>query len=1093
VAPFRGLTNATIECWIRWDEFGSIRRAYNYGKPRHDLSLAARNGNALGLVVTEPGHDVRWLEEPACLELGVWHHVAAITGPDGLRLVLDGVSLPATGGAAGSFAHAAGDGVFYLGRTVTDRDNEALFKGALDEFRVWNRVRSEEEIRRDLFRRVLPGEPGLVFATGFEPGEPVLAAGAAGVQLRGAARLVAAELPSAEAVLGTCLASGRVVNERGRPVEGALVVVRAGDRRLTAASTDPDGRFRLRLRLTADTALQLEALHPEGQVRQEAPVVVPAGARTADLGELRLAGGPPQPFRDELLRVAGSEEAAVREAADRLLRRLPAAARAPMAPGPPRQSGFGFVAGMLTAFSVMHALLFAFQPTARNHFYFAVVSGIAAAMSWPALGLDRFTQHWLALLTLLTLRLFQLLFTPEAPPRLRGLAQAAVAVLAVKLVDQFVLGLPGILVVPARGVGAVVTLICAVRIGRIALQAWQAGQEGARLIAGGVIAFLVLPAIPLAVPGFGGMSFSQLGVVLFFGSTSVHLARTFALASRRLEQQTEELTASNDNLRAANEEIENQKQQLAEAKEAADAANQAKSQFLASMSHELRTPLNAIIGYSEMLEEVAVEDQHPGYVADLQKIQAAARHQLLLINDILDLSKIEAGKMALHLEEFDVTRLIGEIAATVQPLVARKGNQLDVQCAPDLGLMRSDLTRLRQILFNLLSNAAKFTEQGRLTLRAARLLNPPATANGPPTPVISLAVADTGIGMSPEQLARLFQPFSQADVATTRKYGGTGLGLALCRRFTEMLGGTITVASQPGKGTVFTVTLPVDAPPAPTAVPPPGPAARSPQPGDPPSGASTAPQVLVIDDDPTARELLRRSLTRDGFRVLAAASGQEGLDLARQLRPAVITLDVLMPALDGWAVLARLKLEPATADIPVVMVSVVDDQNLGLALGASEYLTKPIDRDRLHRVMARFRERPGSPRVLVVEDDVAARELLARALTADGWEVREAPNGRFALDALADGLPAVILLDLIMPELDGFEFLERLRQRPEAVRLPVVVITAKDLTDDERRRLNGHVNRILQKGGFSPQQLAGELRVLAGLPPGPAVPPPLAC
>ena len=1097
VAPFRPLARATIECWVRWDEFGTIRRVFNYGKPRHDLGLAARNGNGLGFVIADGDGDnhLHWLEEAACLRQGEWHHVAALSGPGGMRLILDGVPIEATLGFPGSFAAAAADGVFYLGRSVTDADNEALFKGALDEFRVWDHPRTEADIRRDMFRRVSPGEPGLVFAASFEPGEPILAAGRDGVQLRGAARLVSAALPTAEVVFGTRSASGRVVNGQGKPIEGALVVALAGGRRLAAAVTGREGRFRLRLRLPEDTPVQFESVHWEGRGRTEAQVTVQAGTGDLELGELRLqpigGAGPGHPhlFREELLRAAGSENPGVREVADQLLRRIPTVNLPPADPEQVRQSGTGFVAGMLTAFSVMHALLFAFQPTARNHFYFAVVSGIAAAMSWPALGLDQLTQHWLALLAVLTLRLFQLLFEPQAPPRLRGLAQAAVAATAVKLVDQFVFGLPGFLVVLARVGGAVVTVGCAVRIGGIALHAWQAGREGARLIAGGVVAFLVLPAIPLAVPGFGGMTFSQLGVVLFFGSTSVHLARTFALASRRLEQQTEELTATNDNLRTANEEIERQKQELAEAKETADAANQAKSRFLASMSHELRTPLNAIIGYSEMLEEVAVEDQHPGYVADLQKIQAAARHQLLLINDILDLSKIEAGKMVLNVEEFDVARLVTEVAATVQPLVARKGNQLDVECAPDLGGMRSDLTRVRQVLFNLLSNAAKFTEHGRITVRAGRIVRPVAAGDAAPTPRITLAVSDTGIGMSPEQLSRLFHPFTQADASTTRKYGGTGLGLALCKRFTEMLGGTISVVSQPAKGSVFTVTLPAEAP-APAPEPALRPAsAEVPRPLGGPPPVLAGPQVLVIDDDPAARDLLRRGLARDGFRVITAGSGQEGLDLARQLRPTVITLDVMMPSLDGWAVLTRLKAEPATADIPVVMVTVVDDQNLGLALGASEYLTKPIDRERLHRVMARFRERPGSPRVLVVEDDPAARELLARALAADGWQVAEAPNGRFALDLLADGLPAVILLDLIMPELDGFEFLERLRERPGAADLPVVVVTAKDLTDDERRRLNGHVSRILQKGGFSPQQLAAELRVLAGLPPGTALAP----
>ncbi len=819
VAPFRQLREATVECWVRWDELGDSRRAWNYGRPRRDVSLLARTWNNLGFVIGD-GRALHGVEMPAVLQAGEWHHVAAVSGPGGMRLVLDGVLLPRTNAFTGSFAAAAEDGVFYLGRSVTESDREPLFKGALDEFRVWDHARSEGAIRRDMFRRVAPGEPGLVWVANFEPDE----AGAAGpVQLRGAARLVPEALPTEAGWRRPVRLSGRVLLANGRPAGEALVVALAGARRLGATRTDAEGRFELPLRLETPTRVRLDYLHWEGINRGEPSWLLDPEQPAKDVGEVRLrAVGPARgpfelhPLREELLRLTGSENPAVREEAGRLLRRGPGGPPPGGARGPGRWSGFGFVAGMLAAFSLMHALLFAFQPAARNHLYFALVTGLAALMSWPALELDRVTAHWLPVLAVLTLRLFQLLFEPEVPPRLRGLARLTGVAVGVLMVDQLVVALPGALTWPARAAGLAMVVVCAVRVSGIAWRAWKAGREGARVIAVGVVALVVLPAIPYPLPGLGGLNFQQLGVILFFGTTSVHLARTFALAGRRLEQQTAELSAANRELRRANEEIECQKQALAAAKEAAEAANQAKSRFLAGMSHELRTPLNAIIGYAEMLEEFAREEGPAALVPDLQKIQTAARHLLLLINDILDLSRIEAGKVSLCVEEFDVPALVAEVAATVQPLVARRANRLELDCPPDLGRMRSDLTKVRQILFNLLSNAAKFTENGRITLTVRRQpAPPPAGAKAAPAAdQIVFAVQDTGIGIAPEHLERIFQPFMQADASIAQKYGGTGLGLTLSRRFCELLGGGIRAASQPGEGSTFTVVLPAELPAA---------------------------------------------------------------------------------------------------------------------------------------------------------------------------------------------------------------------------------------------------------------------------------------
>jgi GAF domain-containing protein/DNA-binding response OmpR family regulator/anti-sigma regulatory factor (Ser/Thr protein kinase) len=494
-----------------------------------------------------------------------------------------------------------------------------------------------------------------------------------------------------------------------------------------------------------------------------------------------------------------------------------------------------------------------------------------------------------------------------------------------------------------------------------------------------------------------------------------------------------------------------------------EVANRHKSEFLASMSHELRTPLNAIIGYSEMLQEEAEDLAQEAFVPDLKKINSAGKHLLELINAVLDLSKIEAGKMDLFVEPFDVANLVTDIAAVVQPLAERNGNRLDVRCDPGADEMRADLTKVRQALFNLLSNACKFTERGTVTLAAAR-----EAGDGGDRMVFT--VSDTGIGMTEEQMGRLFQEFTQAEAATSRRYGGTGLGLALSRRLCRLMGGDVTVESAPGRGSTFTMRLPAEvaAPAAETASP------AAPAVAEGPAGASL---VLVIDDDPAVRELMGRYLIREGFRVAVASAGEEGLRLVRELRPDAITLDVMMPGLDGWAVLGALKGDAATADIPVVMLTIVDDRNLGYALGAAEYLTKPIDRERLLAVLARYRrDHP----VLIVEDDAPLRELLRRMLEREGYAVVEAEHGRAALDRLREGAPGVILLDLMMPVMDGFEFLVELRRGAAWRGIPVIVLTAKELSAEERELLNGSVTRILQKGAHGQEALLAEVRGLVG-------------
>jgi signal transduction histidine kinase/DNA-binding response OmpR family regulator len=508
-----------------------------------------------------------------------------------------------------------------------------------------------------------------------------------------------------------------------------------------------------------------------------------------------------------------------------------------------------------------------------------------------------------------------------------------------------------------------------------------------------------------------------------------------------------------------------------EARDRAEEANRTKSEFLANMSHELRTPLNAIIGYSEILEEDAADQGQDSLINDIKKIRNAGKHLLSLINDVLDLAKIESGKVDLYLESFDVNKMVKDVVDTLQPTCEKNNNKMVINCPDNIGLMRSDFTKVRQSLFNLLSNASKFTHNGEVKLTVEQQIIKAKT--GESQKFLHFIVQDTGIGMKPEHCKKLFQAFSQADSSTTRKYGGTGLGLAITQNFINMMGGEVMVESEYGVGSTFILRLPQIAHQV---------ATKAEEFDESTATVSSilinplhTKTVLVIDDNHHDRKFLHRYLTGEGYNVVVAVNGKQGLQMAKEIVPDMITLDVMMPEMDGWETLVALKNDPFLVNIPVVMSSIIEDRHLAQTLGAVDYLSKPVDKERLIKVVDKHIARSARGPILVIEDDPDTLEITCGFLVQAGWSIQAAENSREAIEIIEKSPPMLILLDLMMPEMDGFEVIKKLRYHPQWQLIPIIVITSVELSTSEYAQLSKQVQNIFQKGKYELQDLLNEV------------------
>ncbi|HAP43725.1 MAG: hypothetical protein A2087_13715 [Spirochaetes bacterium GWD1_61_31] len=520
----------------------------------------------------------------------------------------------------------------------------------------------------------------------------------------------------------------------------------------------------------------------------------------------------------------------------------------------------------------------------------------------------------------------------------------------------------------------------------------------------------------------------------------------------------------------------------------AEVANKLKSQFLANMSHELRTPLNSIINFAFLIRQEMTSEQFDGQFDMLSRIEESGRHLLSLINDVLDLAKIEAGRMDLYLEDFAIDELIKGVMLTAQGLIKDKPIELQVVLPAQLPAVRADRTRLRQVLLNLVSNAAKFTERGSITVRAQ-----------PKAGFIEVHIIDTGIGMRQAEIPHAFDEFVQLDGGPARLSGGTGLGLPISRRFVEMQGGKLNARSSPGQGSDFSFTIPLAKPSesvtagaaAPAVEAAAGaaplateaakaalasaPLADEPAPATP---ARSAPvKILIIDDDETASRTIALQLHKK-WQVSQLNDPRQVLSTIRRQRPDVLVLDVMMPNMDGWEVLKAVKGNPETASIPVIMCSVLHEKNLALSLNADDFLIKPVDREELLQVIAQ--KAPQGGRVLAVDDDNDALAILDRILHSEHYDIKITQSGPAGLAAARANKPDLIILDLMMPGMDGFTVLDTIRHDPELTGTPIIIISAKDLSHEDFLRLQDGLTRYLQKGSFTEQDLNHAIKRIRG-------------
>jgi signal transduction histidine kinase/DNA-binding response OmpR family regulator len=493
-------------------------------------------------------------------------------------------------------------------------------------------------------------------------------------------------------------------------------------------------------------------------------------------------------------------------------------------------------------------------------------------------------------------------------------------------------------------------------------------------------------------------------------------------------------------------------------------ANKHKSVFLASMSHELRTPLNAILGFSELLiDSTGDQISAPNKMRFLEQIHSSGQHLLGLINDILDLSKIEAGQMELRLQIVGVGEMVQQVIDTIEPLAAQKEIRVEAD-AGSAGEIQADAGKFKQMLLNLASNAIKFTPAGgSVKITAVRLPS-----------AVEITFTDTGIGIGESDQSRIFHEFQQVDSSVGRQQTGTGLGLSLTQRFAKLHGGSVRVHSELGKGSAFTLQMPLVAAGVEPARAPVGVAHGH------RNGNAALPLILVVEDDPAAGELLARQLDRAGYRTEIVSAGSEVVEKARMLRPMAITLDVLLPDLDGWEVLNRLKKDEVTCTIPVIVISVVDNPELGMALGALDYFVKPVAAQDLISRLAMFnirgKAKSGDVEVLVVDDEAANREWLKNILEPAGFKVIEATGGAAAIELAKGRRPDLLLLDLMMPNVSGFDVVDAIRSDEATRQIPIMVLTAKDLTRADKLNLNGQVSTILRRGSTRGSDLLVVLR-----------------